>query len=263
MIDTHCHLLNDALADRVPSVISQARAAGVGALITVGTTTADSLASAELAGRHPEVWSTAGVHPLHALDPRDWDEMRRAGAHPRCVAWGELGLDRHYPSPTQDEQRPVLEEQLALVATWNHELGAKPVVVHCRRAVADLLPILASSGLPRDRFVFHCFTEGPDEARAVLDFGAWISFTGVVTFRSAPEVQRAAMLVPMDRLMCETDAPYLAPEPVRGTRPCTPAMVMHVARHLAVLRNMPWEDFERTVDANACRFFGLPEGCGR
>ncbi|MFM9145195.1 MAG: TatD family hydrolase, partial [Phycisphaerales bacterium] len=83
MIDTHCHLLNDALADRVPSVISQARAAGVGALITVGTTTADSLASAELAGRHPEVWSTAGVHPLHALDPRDWDEMRRAGAHPR------------------------------------------------------------------------------------------------------------------------------------------------------------------------------------
>ncbi|MFM9144857.1 MAG: TatD family hydrolase, partial [Phycisphaerales bacterium] len=157
----------------------------------------------------------------------------------------------------------VLEEQLALVATWNHELGAKPVVVHCRRAVADLLPILASSGLPRDRFVFHCFTEGPDEARAVLDFGAWISFTGVVTFRSAPEVQRAAMLVPMDRLMCETDAPYLAPEPVRGTRPCTPAMVMHVARHLAVLRNVPWEDFERTVDANACRFFGLPEGCGR
>jgi TatD DNase family protein len=189
--------------------------------------------------------------------------MRRAGAHPRCVAWGELGLDRHYPSPTQEEQRPVLEEQLALVARWNDELGAKPVVVHCRRAVADLLPILASSGLPRDRFVFHCFTEGPDEARAVLDFGAWISFTGVVTFRSAPEVAAAAKLVPDDRIMCETDAPFLSPEPVRSARPCLPGYVMHTGLFLAALRGTPFDAFERTVDANARRFFGLPEGTGR
>ena len=263
MIDTHCHLLGPGLREQLPRTLEIARAAGVHAVITIGTTTSDSRASAEIASSHPDVWFSAGVHPLHSEDPRDWDDMLAAARHPRCVAWGELGLDRHYAQPSQGIQRAVLEEQLAHIVRWTADGLAKPVVVHCRRAVPDLLPVLRASGLPADRFVFHCFTEGPDDARAVLDFGACISFTGVVTFRSAPEVQRAAALVPMDRLMCETDAPYLSPEPVRGTRPCTPAMVMHTARHLAALRDVPWEEFERTVDANACRFFGLPEGTGR
>ena len=160
-------------------------------------------------------------------------------------------------------QRAVLEEQLARILRWTADGLAKPVVVHCRRAVPDLLPVLRASGLPADRFVFHCFTETPAEARQVLDFGAMISFTGVVTFRNAPEVAEAARLVPDDRIMCETDAPWLSPEPVRSEKPCTPAMVMHTARFLAALRRTPWDDFERTVDANARRFFGLPEGTGR
>ena len=134
---------------------------------------------------------------------------------------------------------------------------------NCRRAVAELLPVLGASGLDPARFVFHCFTEGPEDARAVLDFGAMISFTGVVTFRNAPEVAEAARLVPLDRIMCETDAPWLPPEPVRGVRPCTPAMVMHTARFLAALRGEPWDRFEEAVDANARRFFGLPHGTGR
>jgi TatD DNase family protein len=200
---------------------------------------------------------------LHSEDPRDWDDMLAAARHPRCVAWGELGLDRHYAQPSQGIQRAVLEEQLAHIVRWTADGLAKPVVVHCRRAVPDLLPVLRASGLPADRFVFHCFTETPAEARMVLDFGAMISFTGVVTFRNAPEVAEAARLVPDDRIMCETDAPWLSPEPVRSAKPCTPAMVMHTARFLAALRRMPWDDFERTVDANARRFFGLPEGTGR
>ncbi len=262
MIDTHCHLLYRGLHERLDAVLAEARAAGVRGFVTIATTTADSLRSAELAGAHDDVWCSAGVHPLHAADPRDWNQMHSAGMHPRCVAWGELGLDNHYADPPIALQRTVLEEQLAMIVRWRGEGLHKPVVVHCRRAVADLLPVLRASGLPAERFVFHCFTEGPEDARAVLDFGAWISFTGVVTFRSAPEVAQAALLVPADRIMCETDAPFLSPEPVRGARPCTPAFVMHTARFLAALRGAPFQEFERTVDANARRFFGLPSTAG-
>ena len=262
MIDTHCHILHRGLVERVDDVVAEARSAGVRGLITIGTTSDDSVRGAELAARFDDVWCTAGIHPLHAAEPIDWDAIRRVGADPRCVAWGELGLDNHYPEPPRDLQRAVLEEQLRRITAWRAEGLAKPVVVHCRRAVADLLPVLRASGLPADRFVFHCFTEGPDDARRVLDFGAWISFTGVVTFKGAPEVAEAARLVPDDRIMCETDAPYLSPEPVRGERPCRPAFVMHTARFLAALRGSDFTAFERTVDANARRFFGLPPGAG-
>lgn len=263
MIDTHCHLLYDGLREHLPAVLARARSAGVSGFITIGTTTADSLSGTRLAEGHPDVWCTAGIHPLHAADPISWEELRAAASHPRCVAWGEMGLDRHYPEPPQELQREVLHQQLERIRAWRAEGLDKPVVIHCRRAVAELLPILRASGLPAERFVFHCFTETPAEARAVLDFGAWISFTGVVTFRSAPDVAEAARLVPADRIMCETDAPFLSPEPVRGARPCEPAYVMHTGRFVAALRNVPFPEFERTIDANARRFFGLPPGSGR
>lgn len=266
MMDTHCHLLYPGLGDRVPEVIAQARRAGVRGMVTIATTTADSIRGAELAERHPEVWCSAGVHPLHSHEPQHWPDMRRAGEHARCVAWGELGLDNHWPDPPRDTQRRVLHEQLAHILAWRREGLDKPIVIHCRRAVADLLPVLRETGLPGERFVFHCFTEGPDDARAVLDFGAWISFTGVVTFRNAQDVQQSARLVPADRIMCETDAPFLSPEPVRSARPCVPAYTMHTGRFLAALRGVAWPDFDRQTDENAERFFGIrlptpgPEG---
>lgn len=257
MIDTHCHLLYPGIGERLDDVLSEAREAGVGGFVTIGTTTADSLRSVQVAAAHRDVWCTAGVHPLHSHEPQEWSDMRAAGTHPRCVAWGELGLDNHWPEPPQATQRRVLDEQLAHILAWQREGLAKPIVVHCRRAVGDLLPVLRASGLPPERMVFHCFTEGPDDARAVLDFGAWISFTGVVTFRSARDVQAAARLVPDDRIMCETDAPFLSPEPVRSARPCVPAYVMHTGRFLATLRGTPWPEFDALTDANAARFFGL------
>ena len=263
MIDTHCHLLSDGLRERLDGVLGSARTAGVSGFITIGTTTEDSVRGTALAEAHADVWCTAGIHPLHSEDPISWEDLRRASLHPKCVAWGELGLDHHYKEPAHALQVQVLEAQLERIRGWNAEGPAKPVVIHCRRAVPHLLPILRASGLPADRFVFHCFTEGPADARAVLDFGAWISFTGVVTFRSAPEVQEAARLVPDDRIMCETDAPFLSPEPVRSMRPCLPGYVVHTGLFLAALRGTPYDRFERTVDANARRFFGLPEGVGR
>jgi len=263
VIDTHCHLLYDGIQERLERVLIDARSAGVSGFITIATTTSDAVRGAELAAQHGDVWCTSGIHPLHAADPISWEDMHRAALHPKCVAWGELGLDNHYAEPPAALQVRVLEEQLTRISAWRSEGLVKPIVIHCRRAVPQLLPMLRASGLPADRFVFHCFTETPDDARAVLDFGAWISFTGVVTFRSAPEVAAAAKLVPDDRIMCETDAPFLSPEPVRGARPCVPAYVMHTGLFLAALRGTSFDVFERTVDANARRFFSLPATAGR
>ena len=200
MIDTHCHLTFPEFRGKAGEILDEAAAHGVRGAITVATTIADAERALDLARSDPRIWSTAGVHPLYADRPAaeigDWEAMRRCGLDPRCVAWGELGLDRHYDRPTEELQRRTLEAQLAAIARWREEGLAKPVVIHCREAFDELLPVLAASGLPRDGFVFHCFTGGPREARLVLDFGAWISFTGVVTFRNASDVAEAARLVP-------------------------------------------------------------------
>jgi TatD DNase family protein len=257
VIDTHCHLTSAPLAPDAPAVIARARAAGVHGLITVATSAADAEAALALAADHEGVWCTAGMHPLYADEPRDWPAIRRVAERPECVAWGELGLDNHYEKPPRELQDAVLEEHLALVEAAASEGLVRPVVVHCREAFDELLAVFRATALDPTRFVFHCFTGGPDEARAVLDFGAWISFTGVVTFRNAREVAEAAKLVPADRIMVETDAPYLAPEPVRKTWPNEPCHVVHTARFLADLRGVEPEAWERALDANAERFFGI------
>ena len=171
MIDTHCHLTSTVFLGREREVVDAAEAAGVRAMITVSVGSADARRCLEIAQGDPRVWCSAGVHPLHSDEPIDWSLLASAGADPRCVAWGELGLDRHYQTPPFATQAAVLETQLAFVAEQFALGHAKAIIVHSRKAVPDLLPRLAASGLPADRFVFHCFTEGPDAARAVLDFG--------------------------------------------------------------------------------------------
>ncbi len=182
---------------------------------------------------------------------------RAAATNDRCVAWGELGLDNHYPQPARPLQDRVLSDQLKVIEAASREGVVKPVIVHCRDAFDELLEVFAGTALDPSRFVFHCFTGTADDAKKVLDFGAWISFTGVVTFKNAPEVRAAAKLVPADRIMVETDAPYLSPEPVRTMRPNEPKNVVHVARLLAELRGSDPSAFEAQLDANAERFFGI------
>jgi len=257
MIDTHCHLTFDTFEGRVDEVVASARQAGVDGMITVSTTAANCRDNLRIAERYDNVWCTAGVHPLYADEPRDWAAVRRAGGHERCVAWGELGLDNHYDRPPRDLQDRVLAEQLEFLESCRRDGLEKPIVLHCREAFDELIDALRNTSFDPSRFVFHCFTGGPEEARKVLDFGAWISFTGVVTFRNAPEVAGAATLVPADRLMVETDSPFMSPEPVRKVRPCEPKFVVHTARFLAELRGEPYEEFERRVDENAERFFGI------
>ena len=260
MIDTHCHLTFKEFSGREREIMDRAADAGVGGAITVSTSAANVEAGLELAHADDRVWCTAGVHPLYADQPLDWDRIRRVAADPRCVAWGELGLDHHYDRPPRDLQVSVLEAQLSMIEAARRESPDThdlPIVVHCRRAVDTLLPILSSTSLPPERFVFHCFTETPDDAQRVLDFGAWISFTGVVTFQNAKEVAEAAKLVPEDRIMVETDAPYLTPAPHRKVFPNEPCHVVHTAHRLAELRGVDPDDFALTLDRNAARFFSI------
>ncbi len=267
MIDTHCHLTFPDFTGKVPAVLAEAAAAGVSGCITISTTTRDCLEALALATTHARVWCTSGIHPLHAHEgPHEWGNLRIVAGHERCAAWGELGLDNHYSEPPRAVQHEVLAAHLSLIEacrrgeSWQGTTGpaiSKPVVLHCRKAFGDLIPILNRTTLDPARFVFHCFTGGPEDMRMLLDFGAMVSFTGVATYRNAPEVREAARLVPPDRIMVETDAPFLPPEPVRGSRPCTPAMVRHTAESLAATRGEPFERFHEQVDANTRRFFGI------
>ncbi|MEM7227750.1 MAG: TatD family hydrolase [Planctomycetota bacterium] len=258
MIDTHCHLTFRDFTDRVDDVIADAHAAGVHTMITVATTAEDAPRALAIATEHNSVYCTAGVHPLYSDQPRNWDVIRKTVEHPRCVAWGELGLDNHYDRPPRALQDAVLSEQLALIESARDDGLDKPIVVHCREAFDDVLAAFRTSSLDPARFVFHCFTGSVDDARAVLDYGACISFTGVVTFRNAREVADAAVLVPTDRIMVETDAPFLTPEPHRTVRPNEPKHVVHTAHFIADRRGISAEEFERQTDANARAFFGLP-----
>lgn len=258
MIDTHCHLTFPDFAGRVDAVMRDAAACGVSGAITVATTTADALSALELARSRTDVWCSAGVHPLYAEEAVNFEHYLNVIRDERCVAWGELGLDNHYSDPPRKIQDAVLADQLALIRDSGIE---KPIIVHCRDAFDELISALRTSGISGDRFVFHCFTGTADNARQVLDFGAWISFTGVVTFkRKSEHIQEAARLVPDDRIMIETDAPFLTPEPHRKIRPNEPKYSIDTARFVAELRQEPWDAFHRTINANTEKFFGIDVG---
>ena len=262
MIDTHCHLTFPDFEGRVEGVLADAAGAGVGGVITIATTTGEIGRVLGLAERFERVWAAAGVHPLYAdRGEPDWGVLREAVAHRRCVAWGEMGLDNHYKEPSKGVQRAVLDRQLEMVAGAGEDAGGgKPVVLHCREAFDDLIPVLEGSGIAPERFVFHCFTGGEEEMRRVLEFGAHVSFTGVVTYPNAPEVRAAAAMAPLDRFMVETDAPFLTPSPHRGVRPNEPKYVVHVAEALAELHGLGVEDMGRILDGNVERVYGVSVG---
>ena len=258
MIDTHCHLTGDRYEGGVGPILTSARAAGLSAMIAVAVDVEDAKAAQSLSEAEPDVWCTAGVHPSEAGRDHDVEQLRQLMKHPRCVAWGEMGLDGHWPDPPLERQKLLLESQLEVVMAAD-SVGARPLplVLHSRKALAEVLGLLGETPIAGDRFIFHCFTDGPDEVKKVLQLGSCVSFTGVVTYRNAADVAAASDLVPLDQLMVETDSPYLTPEPLRGQRPNQPANVVHVARFLAARRGMSLADFDAATDATAQRVFGL------
>ena len=255
MIDTHCHLTFDHYSDRVADVLDEAAEFEVAGAITVSTTSANALQGLALAQQFDNVWCSAGIHPLNCDEPIHWPDVLTVIRHERCVAWGELGLDNHYDEPARELQDRVLMEQLGVIVESGID---KPIIVHCRDAFTDLLPVFRACPLPGERFVFHCFTGDENDARAVLDFGAWISLTGVVTFKNGAAIRKAARLIPDDRLMIETDAPFLTPEPFRKVHPTAPRYSIETARFVAELRATDWETFHQTINENTARFFAIP-----
>jgi TatD DNase family protein len=257
MIDTHCHLTYQPLLGQVESVLQRAAQAGVDRMITVGTSPDDARQAAALAQAHASVFATVGLHPHYADQWRDEamvrETMLELSQQPKVVALGEMGLDRHYADPPIDSQRRALQWQLDVARQSD-----LPVIIHNREATDEILAILRDSGISPGRFVFHCFTGQPAELEAVLTFGGMVSFTGIVTFRSARALGESTAMVPENRIMIETDSPYLTPEPHRKVKTNEPCYVPHVAAYVAGVRGMDVNDFIALSDANAERFFRLP-----
>ena len=246
MIDTHAHL--DACADPPDELVRRAREAGVGRILTVGTTIERCRTALELADGYPEVFAILGIHPHEASDDHDLDALRDLLAHPRAVAVGETGLDFFRDYAPHDRQRALFRQLLELAG----ELG-KPVVIHNRAADEAVLEELASFD---GTVVLHCFSY-PLALPAALERGYYVSFAGNATYKNASDLRLAATQVPLERLLTETDAPYLSPEPLRG-RPNEPAHVVHTLAALARTRGDDPEELAAQVDKNAARAFGLP-----
>ncbi|MGH9106548.1 MAG: TatD family hydrolase [Acidimicrobiales bacterium] len=247
--DSHCHVPYQGLA---VDAIEQARAAGVTRMVTVGTDAAQSAAALEVARSHDGVWATVGLHPHDASAGVGTVEPLLQG-QPKLVAVGECGLDYHYDLSPRAAQREVFAAQVALAN--RHGLA---LVVHTREAWEDTFDILAAVG-PPERTVFHCFTGGRDEARRALDIGAWLSFSGIVTFKGAAEVREAAALCPLERLLVETDSPFLAPAPHRG-KPNSPRWAPLVGAGVAAAKGIPVAEVEAASWAGAEAAFALAGG---
>lgn len=259
LIDTHCHLTFEPLAEDVPGVLERSRQAGVTAWITVGTSLADSRKAVELAGRHENLYASVGIHPHDAkdADAAALGELKTLARSEKVVAIGETGLDFHYNFSKQPDQKRAFADHLNIAK----ELDL-PVIIHSRNAFAETLEILDRCGDGLKGVVFHCFSGSADQARQLLDSGYYVSFTGVVTFKNAQTAREAAQAVPVDRLMIETDCPYMSPEPVRSQKPNEPALMLHTARFLAELRGLSVDQLARQSTQAAVRFFGLPPACG-
>ncbi len=257
MIDTHCHLTYPGLVERLEHVLADAKAKGVHSMVSIGTSVADSIHAASLADRLPGVWSTAGVHPGHAHEVEDLDAMTHALeallTRPRVVALGECGMDFHYGKTHENAQRRVFEAQLNIAAT-QHRL---PVVIHNRDATDATLGLIQDSGIDPQRLLFHCYTGSASELERLLDLGVWVGFTGIVTFKSAQDLAALSDTVPLERLMIETDAPYLTPHPHRKVKINEPKYVADVATFLAQRRGLSRLAFTQATDANAQQFYGL------
>jgi TatD DNase family protein len=249
VIDSHCHL--DYCEPPVAELVGRARAAGVGRMATVATNGASIRHALTAAEDHDEVVAIVGRHPHETagFDDLAVEEIERAAAHPRARAIGETGLDYYRDHAPRGDQRRAFEAQLELAA----RVGL-PVVIHTRAAEDDTFAVLREHASSLPAVIMHCFS-APERLEECVEQGYLCSFAGNVTYPKATGLQEAARQVPAELLLVETDSPYLAPQPVRG-KPNEPANVMHTARFVAELRGIPYEELERTVDANAGRVLG-------
>ena len=249
LIDSHCHLDSKEFDGDREEVIARAMDAGVTRMVAIGTGNGppDLEAGVRLADQHAAFYATVGVHPHDAVEarPDDFKRLAKLLLHPKVIAVGEIGLDYHYDFSPMDTQKAVFVEQMAIAAA-----AKKPIVIHTREAWDDTIAMLREHWAPHGLGgIMHCFSGGTKEARQALDLGFYLSFGGIVTFPKALELQEAAKATPRDRILVETDAPYLAPVPKRGRRN-EPSLIVHTVQKLADLRGESFEDVGGATTAN-------------
>ncbi len=262
-IDTHCHLEYEGSEKPAEQLVNEAAALGVRTLINIGTDLPTLDAVQAVSDRFPSVFHTVGVHPHEAVTvkPGDLEKLREAAKHPKCRAIGEIGLDYHYDHSPREVQRQILKEQLDLALELN-----LPVVIHTREAEEDQLTALkdyiaripknADGSLARVPGVIHCFTSSQAFGQECINLGFYISFSGILTFKAAEDLRTSARAYPIEKLLVETDSPFLAPVPMRG-RKCEPGMVVHTAQKLAEIKGLPLDEVSRVTTANALKVFGI------
>ena len=251
-IDSHCHLNYKGLVEDQAAVIERARAAGVTTMLNISTRESEWDDVVGVAERHPDVWASVGIHPHEADAHPDIDTAKLVdrAQHPRIVAIGETGLDYYYDKSDREQQRTSFRSHIAAA----RETGL-PLIVHTRDAEEDTVSILTEE-MKTGAYtgVIHCFTASDAFARTTLDLGLYISISGIVTFKNAKDLQSTAATIPQDRLLIETDSPFLAPVPHRG-KPCEPAFVVDTARFLADLRKTGLDDLAQITRDNFHRLF--------
>jgi TatD DNase family protein len=248
LVDSHCHLDFAEPEDRA-ALIGRARAAGVASLLTIGTEAEDLAEVIEIADSDPDIWATVGIHPHEAAATPDAviDRLRDLAAHPKVVGVGETGLDYHYDHSPRERQRQMFRAQCQVA-----HAADLPLVVHTREADADTAAILAEEGMSRG--VIHCFSSSRMLAEQALAFGFYISISGIVTFRNADDLRAVVADIPLDKLLIETDAPFLAPVPLRG-QTNEPAFIVHTAVKVAELKGISLEELSRATSDNFFRLF--------
>ena len=260
VIDSHCHLDFKDLADELDAIVFRAAAAGVERMVTVSTRVRDGRKLVAIAEKYPDVYFTIGTHPHHAAEEPvvDAAAIRAFAGHPKCVGVGESGLDYHYNFAPPEVAKPVFRTHIALA----RELGL-PLVIHAREADDDVAAILTEEMAAGPfKAVLHCFTSSRALAETGLALGLYVSFSGVLTFKGSAALREIARAVPLERLLVETDAPYLAPVPHRGKRN-EPAFVVETARALAEAKGLEPSAVFAATRANTLRFFAKMDGEGR
>jgi TatD DNase family protein len=257
LCDTHAHLDDEQFENSHAAVIQRAEAAGVTTIVTVGTTADSSETSVRLAQEFPAVYAAVGIQPNHVSQAAvgDWDRIVALADLPQVVALGETGLDRYWDFAPFAVQQDYFDRHLRLAQARD-----LPVVIHMRDCAEDLLPMLVEARRRGPlRGVLHSFTGDADTARQCLELGLYLSFAGMVTFKKSQALREVARTIPRDRILIETDSPYLAPEPQRGRRPNEPAWLVHTAACLAQVRGTDPASFADWTSRNAAELFRFPE----
>lgn len=253
LYDTHAHLADEQLAADTAGVIERAAAAGVSRILAVGTDAPNSRQCLQIARQYSSVRSSAGIHPNHAGEaaPGDWDEIVRLSSEPEVVALGETGLDLYWKDVPLAVQQDYFDRHIRL-----SQATGLPLVIHLRETAAEILAMLTEARQRGQlRGVMHSFTGTAEQAAEFLSLGMHISFAGMLTYKKSADLRAVAATIPAERLLVETDSPYLSPEPFRGQRPNEPARVLHTAQCLAQARGVSLEELATITTANAVRLF--------